>query len=250
MKYTPKALVLITDGVNCNMETYFALSQVGFKPEYVHINQLFSGVKKLVNFQLLALPGGFSYGDDIVSGKILANQLIYRLSDMLLKFIEKDTLILGVCNGFQVLVRTGILPFGAVGKQDTTLVYNDSDRFQCEWISLEVKKSICVFTKGLEDKTILLPIAHAEGKFIIRNDSIYKKLQNAGQIVFQYKDRNPNGSFASIAGICNNTGKILGLMPHPERNFLATQNPNWRRMQGKFIPPGSLIFKNAREYFK
>ncbi len=243
----PRIAILVTDGTNCDMETYFAFKEAGGNPKYVHINQLFSNEIKLENFQILALPGGFSYGDDIVSGKILANQLIYRLSESLDKFRQKDTLIIGICNGFQVLVRTGILPSGNNPASDATLIHNDSNRFQCEWVNLKVNKSKCVFTKGLENKNFLWPIAHAEGKFIIRDKKVYNSILSNQQIVFQYKDINPNGSFASIAGICDPTGKILGLMPHPERCFTLTQYPNWRRT--KIQPAGRIIFYNAVKYF-
>ncbi|MBI4652268.1 phosphoribosylformylglycinamidine synthase subunit PurQ [Candidatus Desantisbacteria bacterium] len=201
MKHKPKVAILVTDGTNCDMETFFAFSEAGGKPQYVHINQLFSKEIKLEDFQILALPGGFSYGDDIISGKILANQLIYRLKESLERFIQKDTLILGICNGFQVLVRTGILPFGKHPAGETTLVYNDSNHFQCEWVDLKATPSVCVFTGGLEEVEISWPIAHAEGKFIVHNYDVYKKMLKAKQIVLKYKNKNPNGSFASIADI-------------------------------------------------
>ncbi|MBI5418395.1 phosphoribosylformylglycinamidine synthase I [Candidatus Poribacteria bacterium] len=249
MRSKPKVAILVTDGTNCDMETHFAFQAAGGNPEYVHINQLFSGKIKLEKFQILALPGGFSYGDDILSGKILANQLIFRLEESLKKFIQKDTLIIGICNGFQVLVRTGILPFGKNPAEDATLIYNDSNRFQCEWVDIQAEESVCVFTKGLESQSFQWPIAHAEGKFIIKNNDIYKKMLDNKQIVIRYKDKNPNGSFDSIAGICDTTGRIFGLMPHPERELHKTQYVNWRRVS-QISPAGRTIYQNAINYYK
>lgn len=260
-----KTLVLRTAGTNCDAETVFAFERCGSRVDLVHINRLFSGEKKLSDYQILALPGGFSYGDDIISGRILANELRLRLGEEIAKFIEAGKLIIGICNGFQVLVRAGILagPLEEGGNvsaftQNTTLTYNDSGRFEARWVHLKTcGKS--VWTKDL-DPIIAVPVAHGEGKFLAQDDAVLEKIQIHDQVAFRYCDEegnppnypgDPNGSVDHIAGICDRTGRILGMMPHPERHFLSIQHPAWTRLSHRGeLGQGAKVFENGVEYVK
>ncbi|MDD5528504.1 MAG: phosphoribosylformylglycinamidine synthase subunit PurL [bacterium] len=237
-------IILRTAGTNCDMETAYAFEKVGAKTKLVHINELLYQGKKIKDYDILVLPGGFSYGDDISAGKILANELQHRLSDELNQFVSDKKLVLGICNGFQILVKLGLLPYGKLGEQTVTLTNNTSGLFQCEWVNLVAPDSRCIFTKGL--KELDLPIAHAEGKFV-GADKIIKTLQTNKQIALQYKSYNPNGSMNKIAGICDQSGRIFGLMPHPERFISNTQHPYWNRNKN-IEPLGLRIFLNAVKY--
>ncbi|OGH47572.1 MAG: phosphoribosylformylglycinamidine synthase I [Candidatus Levybacteria bacterium RIFCSPLOWO2_01_FULL_39_10] len=250
----PKALILKADGINRDEEMAYAFNIAGAEAELVHINDLRSKKKKLSNFQILGIPGGFAYGDDIVSGKILATELVSYLSDELQKFVSRtDTAVIGVCNGFQVLVRTGLVPFGKVGKMDTTLVANDSGHFECRWVKIKIEKnSKSKFLKGLENQIIWYPVAHGEGKFFAR-PNVLSKIEKDNLVAFRYVDEsgvpiqnypdNPNGSINAIVGISDITGRVLGLMPHPECFVRAEQHPNWRRGNVN-SPQGLPLFKN------
>lgn len=270
----PKVCILRTDGTNCDEELFYAFEKFGGVPEYIHVNHLRAKDKKLSDFQILALPGGFAYGDDIASGKILAVELISFLKDQLQEFINKKGLILGICNGFQVLVRTGLLPFGHLGKIEATLTQNESGHFECRWIKLKVEKSKCLFLNSLsltsevkssrrQENTsevasgvLELPVNHGEGKFYANNQTI-RTIEQSDLIVFRYVDdsgkptqaypANPNGSTNAIAGVCNLSGRILGLMPHPEKFVDITQHPNWRR-QNFTKPHGAFIFEEMIRY--
>ncbi len=257
----PRVCILKTAGVNCDRETEFAFESAGALTEPVHINELVAGVKKLCNYQILALSGGFTYGDDIAAGKILANELKFKLFDSVRGFIDAGGLMIGICNGFQVLVRAGILPGNDSFMQEATLSLNDCGLFQDRWVYLKPARGgcgKCVWTKGIEE-VIYLPIAHAEGKFIPRSEDVLGRLNQAGQIVFQYSDKggrldgegiNPNGSMDNIAGICDMTGRIFGLMPHPERHLIGLQHPRWTREGLKDKGDGFAIFLNGVNYFK
>ena len=266
----PKVCVLRTAGTNCDQETAAAFKLAGADMELLHINRLVSGARTLDDFHILALPGGFSYGDDIASGKIFANELRFKLADSLRKFIDDGKLIIGICNGFQILVKSGLLPGSAELKQDTSLIINDSGKFEDRWVYLR-PSGRCIWTKGLK-KIIYLPVAHGEGKFVARDKKVLNRLKKNKQIVFQYCDAqgkltgypdNPNGSTENIAGICDETGRILGLMPHPERHLFSAQHPrNWNlkaragdglwlcQEDGKPLPPGLQIFKNGVKYVR
>ncbi|MEK7518171.1 MAG: phosphoribosylformylglycinamidine synthase I [Patescibacteria group bacterium] len=272
----PKVLVLKADGTNCDEELYFAFKLSGGDPKIVHVNELRNKQESLKRYNILAIPGGFAYGDDIVSGKILAVELTSFFSEELKKFTErKDTLIIGICNGFQVLVRTGLLPFGTMSEMQATLTNNDSGHFECRWINLKINpNSKCVFLNGLNtsdggrlsEREAMTPprwivsfqVAHGEGKFFASNETI-KTMEQSNLIVFRYVDDkgkptqkypdNPNGSLHAIAGITDPTGRILGLMPHPERFVRIEQHPNWRRMKIP-KPQGLPIFGNMIKYIK
>lgn len=261
---TPNVCVLRTAGTNCDKETAFAFRLAQANPTLVHINALVKNEVRLDDFQILALPGGFSYGDDIASGKIFANELRYKLADAIAQFIRDGKLIIGICNGFQILVKAGILP-GTKGEfvQETSLMLNDSDKYEDRWVYLKshdhtITRSHvqCVWTKDLPE-IIYLPVAHGEGKFVVSSDAVMERLVKNGQVVFQYCDErgalagypyNPNGAARNIAGICDETGRVFGLMPHPERHMQLTQHPRWTQTKEKRIADGLLIFKNGVEY--
>jgi phosphoribosylformylglycinamidine synthase len=252
-----RALVLRAAGTNCDYETQYAFQKVGAEAPLVHVNRLLEDPQMLRDFHILCIPGGFTYGDDIAAGKILANQLIHNLSEEVQEFVAREKLILGICNGFQVLVKMGVLPgFSGMGSQDATLTFNDSNRFEDRWVYLSCASGRSVFIE--EGDVIYLPVAHAEGKFVPEDDAILERLREEKQIVFQYVDdkgklagypHNPNGSVANIAGICDSTGRILGMMPHPERYVEPYTHPRWTREGLKEEGDGLRIFRNAVNYF-
>ncbi|MBN1436511.1 MAG: phosphoribosylformylglycinamidine synthase I [Sedimentisphaerales bacterium] len=254
-----KVLVLRTAGTNCDGETCHAFNLAGAVSETMHVNQLIANPALLDDYQILALPGGFSYGDDIAAGKILANQLIHHFRDAVSRFIAADKLVLGICNGFQVLVKAGILPGGANGSStngiDTTITYNDSGKFEDRWVYLQPGTSKCVFLNA--DQRIYLPIAHGEGKVRFADEGVFDRVKANNQIALRYVDAdgqfgdypvNPNGSTDHIAGLCDATGRVLGLMPHPERFVHRTHHPRWTRETIE-APDGMTIFTNAVKYF-
>jgi phosphoribosylformylglycinamidine synthase subunit PurQ / glutaminase len=240
----PKVCILRTDGTNCDEETAYAFTKVGGHPHLVHVNELRCGSDSLLNYAILAIPGGFSYGDDIAAGAVLANELISFLRDQLQDFVDAGRLVIGICNGFQVLVRTGLLPFQNLGRQCVSLTTNNSGRFECRWMQLMFTyDSRCVFATGLTGQVLQLPIAHGEGRLVTR-DNILRSLHEQHLAPLRYQDCNPNGSLDGIAGVCDPTGRVFGMMPHPERFIERTQHPNCRRFNyGK--PHGLAIFENA-----
>jgi len=255
----PKVIVLRAAGTNCDMETAHAFKLAGGEAGLVHINALKEKKSILSDYHILAIPGGFTYGDDIASGKILANELKYTLIEKIREFVSVGKLVIGICNGFQVLVKSGLLPdfSGEAHDIDATLSLNDSAKFEDRWCYLKPAKTNCIFTKGIKD-LIYLPIAHAEGKFIPKDKKVLDKLKKNKQIVFRYTSdtgkssgypANPNGSVDDIAGICDTTGRILGMMPHPERHIHLTQHPRWTEKNIKGAD-GLAIFKNAVSYCK
>ena len=255
--HTVGALVLRTAGTNCDHETAYAFEKVGAAAERIHINRILEKPNLLSEFQILALPGGFSYGDDLGSGKILANELRFRLEAQLSRFIEDGKLIIGICNGFQVLVKAGFLPALDGHEQEATLTFNDSNRFEDRWVYLRAETAKSVWVK--EGQGCYLPVAHGEGKFIPRDDGLLQRLKDVGQVVFRYVGPdgenagypwNPNGSTDDIAGICDPTGRIFGLMPHPERHVEPTHHPRWTREGLQEEGDGVGIFRNAVEYVR
>ena len=245
-----KTLILRAPGTNCDVETAFAFQQAGAVTSLVHVNQLIRGEQRLSDYQIMVIPGGFTYGDDIAAGKVLANELKLKLGEDIPRFIEDGGLILGICNGFQVLVKAGILPRQANGSPPLlTLMANDSGKFECRWVHLRVnKKSPCVFTQGID--SLYLPVAHAEGK-VVADPQVLLELD----VVLYYTDEdgnsnagypyNPNGSVENIAGIGDTSGRIFALMPHPERYIRGTQHPQWTRRGAKQYGDGFQIFLNA-----
>jgi len=255
-----KVCVLRTAGTNCDKETAFAFAKVGACPELVHINNLVSRKNSLNEYSILVFPGGFSYGDDVAAGKILANELRCKLTRGLEDFVAEGKLIIGICNGFQVLVKAGLLPGNKELKQEVTLSVNDSAKFEDRWVYLRLKvkgqRLKCVWVKNFPE-IIYLPVAHGEGKFITKGKVVLNRLKKNNQIVFQYcgpdgKDAgypyNPNGSIEDIAGICDETGRILGLMPHPERHISFQQHPERQKNRNSSDGDGLTIFRNGVEY--
>ena len=253
----PKVCILVADGTNCDEELFYAFEKFGGSPEYVHVNEFRTKLKKLTAYQILALPGGFAYGDDVVSGKILAVELISFLKDQLTDYISKEGLVLGVCNGFQVLVRTGLLPFGNLGKMDATLAQNESGHFECRFVKIKIEKSKAKFLEPYVGQTLDIAVNHGEGKFFTTPQNL-EKVEKQKLIFCRYVDEagkktqkypsNPNGSANAIAGVTDPTGHILGLMPHPEKIVDLTQHPNWRR--GNVETKGGFIFEGMIKFVK
>ena len=245
-----RTLILSAPGTNCDVETAFAFQQAGASVSLVHVNQLIRREQRLSDCQIMVIPGGFTYGDDISAGKVLANELRLRLGEDIQRLIENGGLILGICNGFQVLVKAGILPGVASGDLPLlTLGANDSGRFECRWVHLGVNKQCpCVFTRGID--SMELPVAHGEGKVVVTPEALPHL-----NVALYYADEhgnsdagyphNPNGSVANIAGICDASGRIFALMPHPERYIRGTQHPQWTRQGARQYGDGFQIFLNA-----
>lgn len=262
----PTALVLTGFGLNCEAETSFALRTAGFAADQVHLNDLLARPERLADYQLVVVIGGFSFGDHIAAGRALAIRMKFGLAERLADFVRGGGLVLGICNGFQVLCKLGLLPgfdgaFDPQAAQQVTLTHNDSGVFRDDWVSLRVNpKSPCVFTRGLD--LLDLPVRHGEGKFLARDEKILARLKAQHQVVYQYCDasgaptmqfpENPNGSVEAIAGICDATGRIFGTMPHPEAFTLPEHHPEATRHRALGLPlpeaMGIKIFQNAARY--
>ena len=277
---TPRVLILRAPGTNCDQETAYAFQRAGAKTELVHINWLLENPRLPNGFQILCLPGGFSYGDDIAAGRILANQIRHHLQDALHEFKAAEKLILGICNGFQILLKSGLLLDDVDGTPPATLTWNQGGKFEDRWVHLVPDQDKCVFLQGV--RSIYLPIAHAEGKFVVSNPEVTRQLQSRGQLALRYAadgtpraentgaentgaentgaetssaeallpfPHNPNGSQANVAGVCDPSGRVFGLMPHPERHIDPTHHPRWTRIEPRERGEGLAIFQNAVHYF-
>jgi len=235
---SPKVLVLRAPGINCERETHHAFARAGGAPSFVHIRQLLEQPAQLDGFRVLAVPGGFSYGDDISSGRVLAQEMRARLGDRLLQFVDRGGLVLGICNGFQVLVRLGLLPCTQHRlDEEVTLTHNLSNHYECRWVTLRSQKSRCVFLPaGL---VMRWPAAHGEGRLVARDSNLQRLLLDEGYATLLYVDdtgqpterypHNPNGAPLGFAGLTNRSGRVLGVMPHPDRSYLPTHMPDFRR---------------------
>ena len=246
-------------GTNCDEETKAAWELAGAEVETRHAGRLLESTKSLDDFQALTIPGGFSYGDDLGAGRILATRLglgvASELGDALLRLRDRGGLILGVCNGFQVLVKAGLLPGAG---ETATLTHNDSGRFEARWVRLASSPGLCPFI--VDDEPIELPVAHGEGKFLAGKPETLAQLETSGQIVLRYVDQsgrstqsypsNPNGSLNAIAGLCDSTGRVFGLMPHPERYVGPTHHPRWTRLGLNRAPDGLKLFRNAVKFLE
>ena len=224
----PKVLVLRAAGTNCEVETAFAFDLVGANSTVLHVNRLREKPALLRDYQILAIPGGFSYGDDVASGRIFANELMSALRDELLAFVERGGFAIGICNGFQVLVKAGLLPrVGGDTTQQATLTDNTSGVYTDRWVRLTGDPQRCAWIP--DDGEIELPVAHGEGRFVAPKP-LLAKLAKGHQIALRYSSgTNPNGSTDDIAGICDPTGRVFGLMPHPERFLRWENHPRWTR---------------------
>lgn len=263
----PKVLILRAPGTNCDEETAYAFTQAGARVAKVHVNQLIESPHLGKDFQILCFPGGFSYGDDIAAGRILAQRLNVHLRELVDAFTSSDRLMLGICNGFQVMMRLGVFfpseRFPDAAKNPpATLTLNRQARFEDRWVHLKNLSSNSVFLRGLDQ--VYLPMAHAEGRFVVGGVSHQQRLLEGAQLGLRYCDPqgqtgddalvefpwNPNGADLNVAGISDPTGRIFGLMPHPERFVTATQHPAWTRQEE--LPEygdGFAFFQNAVEYF-
>ncbi len=264
------ALVLCGYGLNCDRETAYALELAGADARRVHINSLISGETVLTDFQIMAFVGGFSWGDDHGAGVIQAHRFKTRLGDNLIGFVDRGGLVIGICNGFQTLVNLGLLPGcdGDYRTRSVALIANDCGNFRDDWVHLRVNDaSPCVFTRGLT--AFDLPVRHGEGKFFCEPDML-DRLTAANQVVLRYADEhghpasgqfpdNPNGSLDDIAGICDTTGRVFGLMPHPEAYSHPTNHPAWtrqkdratragRRFPDEPVTDGIRLLKNGVDY--
>lgn len=253
----PTVLILRAPGANCDGETQFAFEQAGARAVRVHIQRLRENPALLRRYEILAIPGGFTYGDDVAAGKILAVELTAFLGDSLREFRDAEKLILGVCNGFQVLLKAGLLIPPDEDGPLASLAHNANGRFEDRWTHLRATPSQCVWLQGCD--RLFLPVAHGEGQFICRKDWILQGLEQAAQIVLRYTKadgsapeypHNPNGSQGNVAGVCDASGRVLGLMPHPERHVLPTQHPRWCREGLRQEADGLQLFRNAVNYFK
>jgi len=259
-----RSLVITGFGLNCEAETAHALKRAGASVDLVHLNDIIAGKRSLSEFSLVALIGGFSFGDHIAAGKVYANRLKFKLADQLREFIEKGNLMIGICNGFQTMAKLGILPGldGDYASQRFTLAANDSGVFRNDWVRVSVDgRSPCIFTRGIE--TIDLPIRHGEGKFFMRDEDLLRSMDELGLLTLRYVDpatdeptmefpHNPNGSLASVAGVCDPTGRIFGLMPHPEAFWSPLNHPQWPDLEIDDALPeegyGMKFFRNAVEF--
>jgi phosphoribosylformylglycinamidine synthase len=252
----PRVLILQATGSNRDPDAAQAVKQAGGQPVVLHVNNLREKPARLHDFQMLILPGGFSYGDALGAGRLLAADLRWLFQEELARFVETGKPVLGICNGFQALVKSGWLPGPPGNVPQATLTRNESNRFECRWVWLEPEPaSPCVFTRGtLRAERIHCPVAHGEGRFVPCDQAELERLRANHQIALTYARAdgghaaypdNPNGSVANIAGICNERGNVLGLMPHPEDHTIPWQHPRWTREQGNLGLP---LFERGVRY--
>ncbi|HEX5009042.1 MAG TPA: phosphoribosylformylglycinamidine synthase I [Planctomycetota bacterium] len=259
---TPAVLVLRAAGTNCERETAYAFERFGARATISHVNRLLESPDELQRHHVLALPGGFAYGDDAGAGAVLACEMRSRLNEPLRRFVAEGGLVLGICNGFQALVRLGLLPGldDVLGVQEVSLADNDSLKYEDRWVRLQVTSRRCVFVGDMPAPE--LPLAHGEGKLVPRDAQVRARLAADDRVVFRYVDEqlhptqhypeNPNGSTDAIAGLTDRTGRVLGLMPHPERALFGYHHPAWTR-QGARVPdlgPGAPLFANACDWVR
>ncbi|MBI2759502.1 MAG: phosphoribosylformylglycinamidine synthase I [Chloroflexi bacterium] len=256
----PKALILQAHGTNRDYDAAEALTLAGANPEGVPLNHLRSGKKRFSDYQMLVLPGGFSYADALGAGKLLAIDLNAYFVNEINQFVSAGKPVIGICNGFQALVKSGILPSYltpfASREGSATLTFNAQGHFECRWVTIKPVSQICIWTKGL-DTLIECPVAHGEGNFQVSDGVLLSTFQSQDQIALVYAasnglvangsyPANPNGSVFDIAGICNPQGNVLGLMPHPENHVHPFQHPNWTR--GANHHSGLALFQNGVKY--
>ncbi|MFM8478457.1 MAG: phosphoribosylformylglycinamidine synthase subunit PurQ [Planctomycetaceae bacterium] len=272
----PRVCVLRAPGTNCDLETAHAFELAGAAAERVHLFRLLESPQRLAEFQILCIPGGFSYGDDLGAGVIFSRQLRGQLNEAIRSFLRSDKLVLGICNGFQTILKAGLLtrtgidsPSPSTLESRLTLTWNRNGRYTDRWVRLKVTSSNSVFLRGMDEFDV--PIAHAEGRIAVESPAVLDQLRSQQQIALCYwspraaalvgttgdptridllpEPENPNGSLANIAGLADETGRVLGLMPHPERFLFATQHPQWTRKGLRGEGDGIRIFRNAVTWF-
>ena len=261
MASEPSVLILTGYGLNCEAESRAAWERAGARATLMHLNDLFDDPSQLHRYQALMFIGGFSFGDHMGSGHVFAARIRRRMQGDLTAFIQRGGLVLGVCNGFQIMVKLGLLPGldGDYRRQTVTLTWNDTGVFRDAWVHLTMEsESPCVFTQGLE--RLYLPVRHGEGKFLALDDALLDRLEAEGLVPCRYADpetgeptaaypHNPNGSARAIAGLCDPTGRIFGMMPHPEAFLFPWNHPRWSRIRLAGDPPphgqGLALFRNA-----
>jgi phosphoribosylformylglycinamidine synthase I len=256
----PRALILRAPGINRDRDAAYACELAGARSELVHVNRIAAGDVRLAEYAMLIVPGGFSYGDHLGAGKLLAVDLLHRLGEQLREFVADQRPVIGICNGFQVLIKAGVLPGWAYRHEPTrgvTLTDNASQRFECRWVQLRADpQSRCRLLQGI-DQPIEVPVAHGEGRIAATDPGAISALRDAGLVALRYSTAdtnppdypaNPNGSLDHIAGVCNPQGNVLGLMPHPENAVLARQHPRWTREPQRREGDGLAIFRNAVHY--
>lgn len=254
----PRAIVLRAAGINCDQESRTACEKAGFRTDVVHVNRLIEDRRKLHDYHFLVIPGGFSFGDDLGAGRVLGTEMRTKLLPELREFVKQGKLVLGICNGFQIMTKAGLLPDPLDDKAPpVTLGNNDSGKFEDRWIRLKVSSLKSEFLK--KEEVIELPVAHGEGKFLPADAQALRRWEERGQLVLKYVDPegreagypwNPNGSTANVAGMCDATGRVMGLMPHPERFQDGVNHPRWTRKNGDVEPDGMKFFRNAWAYVK
>ncbi|MFA4986313.1 MAG: phosphoribosylformylglycinamidine synthase I [Candidatus Brocadiia bacterium] len=254
-----RALILRTSGTNCDFEIQYAFENVGATADRIHVSELIERRARISDYDILVLPGGFSYGDDIAAGRVHANELHFLLRAEIDQFLKQGGLALGVCNGFQCMVKMGLLPTVTPdpSHQRFSLVDNECGRFEDRWIRLKALPGRCVFVR--EEEIVEMPVAHGEGRFVATDSKLIDGLFDSGQVAFQYVSAggttaqypdNPNGSYRGVAGVCDETGRILGLMPHPERHISPFSHPRHTREGLKKEGDGVRYFRNAVEYVR
>ena len=264
---TAKALIIAGYGLNCEEESAYAFEHVGFDADIMHINDLIENPNALALYQALCIPGGFSYGDDTGSGNAFAQKMRLTLGDSLKEFVARDTLTIGICNGCQIAVNLGLVPAieNKYGTRQVAVTHNSNARYQCRWIDMNVEENNSPWLQNIN--TLHVPVAHGEGRFMM-DDATLKTLQDNNQIVLRYsKDGtsakgefpfNPNGSTDDIAGMTDTSGRVLVLMPHPERGMFTWQRDDYAALKDEAkrenqpLPEaadGLQIFQNAASYF-
>lgn len=253
----PRSLVMRTAGTNCDAETVLALERAGSPVDRHHLHRILREPSRLDDYAILALPGGFSYGDDIAAGRVYGLEVRHALAEALAHFVDRGGLVLGICNGFQVLVESGLLESAPPGRdpseREIALSQNQSHRFECRWVNLRSEDCACPWLEAGE--LLPCPAAHAEGRLVVRDDAVLERLRSQGQIALRYVTLAddgtvgpadypdcPNGAVEQIAGLCDPTGRVLGLMPHPERNLEPWHHPEWTRRGARSVGEGQSFY--------
>ena len=254
----PRVIIVRAAGINRDGDAARAVTMAGGTPDIVHIGRLIDGSVSLQDYAMLIVPGGFSYGDHLGAGAMLAVDMVHRLGEEVRRFVADGRAVLGICNGFQVLVKSGLLPGATLARRSASLTHNASGRFECRWVRLAAAPSRSIFTQGIDD-SIEVPVAHGEGRFVMESDAALDALAANGQVPFRYVTTdnqptelypaNPNGSRLGIAAVSDESGRIMGMMPHPENAVTPWQHPRWTR-ELRTHGDGLAIFQNGIAWVK